>query len=76
VVRYVEGERKPLEQLLSSLTGAAVQAMGPQLARSWLPLGTPPAAVRDVQRDMLWLADLTKGQKPFIGVVHCLCGAP
>ena len=76
VVRYVETERKPIEQFLNSITGAAVQAIGPQLARSWLPLGTPPAAVRDAQRDMLWLADVTTGQKPFIGVVHCLCGAP
>jgi protease-4 len=75
-VRYVEADRKPIDKVLDSLTGAAVQAVGPQLARSWLPLGTPPAAVRDAQHDMRWLADLTEGHKPFIGVVHCLCSAP
>jgi protease-4 len=75
-VRYVEADRKPIEQFLDSITGAAVQAIGPQLAQSWLPLGTPPAAVREAQRDMLWLAEVTEGQKPFIGVVHCLCSAP
>ena len=76
VVRYVETDQKPIEQFLESLTGAAVQAIGPRLARSWLPLGTPPAALRDAQADMRWLADTTEGQKPFVGVVHCLCGMP
>lgn len=75
-VRYVEADREPIERLLDSLTGAAVQAIGLQLAGSWLQLGTPPAAVREAQRDMQWLAAVTEGQKPFIGVVHCLCSAP
>jgi protease-4 len=78
-VRYVEADLKQSERLFAMLAGTAVQIFGPQLASLWLPpgaLGTPPAVVLDVQRDMLWLTDLTQGQKPLTGVVHCLCSAP
>jgi protease-4 len=65
-VRYVEADLKQSERLFAMLAGTAVQIFGPQLASLWLPpgaLGTPPAVVLDVQRDMLWLTDLTQGQK-------------
>ncbi|RZU02993.1 signal peptide peptidase SppA [Rivibacter subsaxonicus] len=75
-VRYVEPDRKPFERLLESISGAAVQALGPQLAQNWLPLGAPPALARDMQRELLWLSELSEGRQPFAGVVHCLCGPP
>ena len=76
VVRYVESDRKPIEQLLDMFTGALVKAFGPQLAARWLPVGTVPAAAVDAVRDMRWLSAVTEGQRPFMGVVHCLCGTP
>ena len=75
-VRYVEADRKPFDMLLERLTGAAVRALGPQLALDMLPLGTPPVLVQTVQRDLLWLNDMSASRKPFAAVVHCLCEAP
>jgi protease-4 len=80
-VRYVEADRKPFEMLLENLAGAAVQALGPQVATNWLPLDTllallPTQPSQAVQRELLWLNDMSASRKPFAAVAHCLCEAP
>jgi hypothetical protein len=37
-------------------------------------LGVPPALLRDVGRDLGWVAEIVERKKPFAAVVHCLCG--
>lgn len=75
-VRYVEADRKPFDMLLERLSGAAVRALGPQLALNMLPLGTPPALAQTVQRDLLWLNDTSASRTPWSVIAHCLCEAP
>ncbi|MDC8787030.1 signal peptide peptidase SppA [Roseateles koreensis] len=73
-VSYVEREMGRLERLLASLD----DVMAPSLAAAvHAELGfTPPKALRQVQSDLAFAAELSEGRKPFSAVVHCLCLAP
>jgi protease IV len=83
-VRYIETERSKFEQLLAQFGGGAAVTLADKFImriQSALPFTnvTAPAAVKDVQRDLLWLSEIAERGKtgiPFAAVVHCLCEAP
>jgi protease-4 len=72
-VRYIEAEPGRLAWLFDLLGGgAAAQWLAQQLQGPALPL----AVMRDVQRELGWLAELSQGQRPFAAATHCLCESP
>jgi protease-4 len=78
-VRYIEREPSRLQRVLSmagadALVGAAASLGGIELGLR--DTGLPWAAVRDMQDELLWLADMAQHRKPSASVVHCLCAAP
>lgn len=81
-VRYVEAPRGKLEQLISSLADAAAPMIGASVREATIRAlgGVPqlPAAMREAQTDIAWLAEQAQG--PAAGgkalvrpIVHCLC---
>jgi protease-4 len=73
-VSYVEGEMGRLERLLSSLD----EVMAPSIAaaiRAELGLSLPKA-LQEAQSELAFISEISKGDKPFSAVVHCLCTAP
>ncbi|NRF70520.1 signal peptide peptidase SppA [Aquincola sp. S2] len=77
---YVEREPGRLARMLSFLGGGAVQALLPYLSEATQqaagPLAMLPPEVRDIGRELSWLAELTERRQPFSAVVHCFCSAP
>ncbi len=42
----------------------------------WPGAGLPLPAAREMQHDLLWLAELAQQRRPFALAVHCLCSDP
>ena len=76
-LRIVYLERQPgrLQRLLDSLGGDVRQALAAQL-NALLPAGLGTEAGREMQRDLVWLAEMTAQRAPYALVTHCLCDAP
>ena len=79
-VAYMEREPGRIERLLDMFGGPAASA----LVRQWASqidagstlAGVPAGVVRDVRRDLGWLAEVADRRKPFLAITHCLCGEP
>lgn len=82
-VRYVEGERGRLEQLMASFGEAAAPSVRLAVLHAMGGVPTLPAPLQEAQADLGWLAEQARAQTqpgamkaPFKAIVHCLCMAP
>lgn len=76
-VVYIEQQPGRTERLLALLGSQVVAALGidGDVSTALLPW-LPASALRDVQADLSWLADIGAGRQPFAALTHCLCAAP
>jgi protease IV len=72
-VEYIEQQPGRTERLLSLLGSKVTAALGPDTGAGALLPGLPPA-LRQVQAELAWLAELGAGSQP--ALTHCLCSAP
>jgi len=81
-LRYIEREPSRLQRVLSmagadALIDAVVETAGiGGIELGLRDAGLPLAAMKEMQIELLWLADMAQRRKPFASVVHCLCAAP
>lgn len=75
-IRYFEQSPGRLQRLLSIAGIDSLISTGLSIDLGLLSQGLPLAAAQDLQREVLWLADVAQRRKPFAAVVHCLCGDP
>ena len=73
---YLEREPGRLQQLLDRFGGDVRQALAAPLDALALPVGIGGEAGRELQRDLVWLAELGTQRAPYSLVTHCLCAAP
>ncbi|HEY6132704.1 MAG TPA: signal peptide peptidase SppA [Rubrivivax sp.] len=70
-VHYVEPDASRFERVLGFFDASVAASIGQALG---LPsAGLLPAALRDMQAELGWIADVAEGRKPFSVVLHCLC---
>ena len=79
-VAYIERDKGRLARLAESVGAQVVVALGlPQADTAALlaaASGLPAPAVRGLQADLAFVADVAARRKPFEAMVHCLCTAP
>ncbi len=73
-VVYIERDPGKFAQLLNMLNAQVSALVGATVDEHVGALGVPPALLRDVGRDLGWVAEIVEHKKPFTAVVHCLCG--
>jgi len=73
-VVYIERDPGKFAQLLNMLNARVSALAGASIDERLGALGMPPALLRDVGRDLGWVAEIVDRRKPFAAVVHCLCG--
>lgn len=72
-VAYIEREGSAFERFLEMFGATSAQAINIQVKLGMLPTGLPQGAVKDVTRELGWLADLNARTTPFQAITHCLC---
>ena len=77
-VSYIERDPSPFERVLNLVGGSALAGVAEPLLRQWaaagqIATGVPPAVAQQVAGDLAWLNELTRHQRPYSAVVHCLC---
>ena len=72
---YLEREPGRLQRLLDLAGVSVLEGLAGHIDAAWPVAGLPPAAMREMQHDLLWLAGLAQ-QRPFALAVHCLCSDP
>jgi protease-4 len=72
-VVYIEREPGRFAQIVAMLNARVAAAVGAGIDERIGALGVPPVLVRDVSRDLGWVAEIAEHRKPFAAVVHCLC---
>ena len=75
-ITYLEREPGRLQRLVELFGGTVLEALGRHIDGAWPAAGLPLAAAREMQHELLWLAELTQQRRPFVLAVHCLCGDP
>jgi protease-4 len=73
-VVYIERDPGKFAQLLDMLNARISALAGASIDERLGALGVAPSLVRDVGRDLGWVAEIVDRRKPFAAVVHCLCG--
>jgi protease IV len=75
-ISYLDREPGRLQRLVEFFGGTMLEALGRHIDGAWLAAGLPLATAREMQHDLLWLAELTQQRRAFLLAVHCLCGDP
>jgi protease-4 len=76
-ITYLEREPGRLQRLVELFGASVYQQLAQHLDAALLPAaGLPLDAARELHSDLLGLAALTKGHKPYQLAVHCLCVDP
>ncbi len=75
-VTYIERDPSKFERIFSMFGETAAKVLNDQFKVALVPTGLPPAAAAGIAHDLSWLADLNKGNKPFMTMAHCLCSVP
>ncbi|MGL6112519.1 MAG: signal peptide peptidase SppA [Rubrivivax sp.] len=70
-ITYLERAPGRLQRVVEFFSGAMLEALGHPSADLW-----PLAQAREMQQELLWLAELTQQRKPYLLAVHCLCSDP
>lgn len=75
-VSYIEAEPTGIDRFLRLFDSSTQIAMSKYLGMFGMTAGIPPAALKDMTKDMRWLSDLTDRSKAFSVVTHCMCSSP
>jgi protease IV len=75
-ITYLEREPGRLQQLLDLLGGSVSVGLASHIDALLPDASLPLRAAREMQQDLLWLAELTQQRRPFALAVHCLCTDP
>jgi protease IV len=75
-ITYLDRDPGRLQRLVEFFGGTVLEALGSHIDGAWLSAGVPLATTREMQHELLWLAELTQQGRPFALAVHCLCGDP
>ena len=73
-VVYIERDPGKFAQLIEMLNARVSALVGATIVEHLGALGAPATLVKDVGRDLGWVAEIVERRKPFAAVVHCLCG--
>ena len=73
-VVYIERDPGKFAQLVNMLNAQVASIVGAQIDARVGALGVPTRLLRDAGRDLGWVAEIVEHKKPFVAVVHCLCG--
>jgi protease-4 len=75
-ITFLECEPGRLQQLLDLLGGSVYEGLARRIDALLPAAGLPLQGALDLQKDLLWLAELTQQRRPFALAVHCLCSDP
>jgi protease IV len=75
-ITYLDRDPSRLRRLVEFFGGTLLEALGSQIDGAWPSTGLPLATAREMQQDLLWLAELTQQRRPFALAVHCFCSDP
>ena len=75
-ITYLEREPGRLQQLLELIGSPVLEVLADQVRASWPNSGLPLQAARELQHELVWLADLSQQRRPYALAVHCLCSDP
>ena len=75
-VSYIEREPSKFDRIITMFGGSVAQVLNEQFKVALVPTGLPPAAATEMAKELRWLADMNKGNKPFMTMTHCLCTPP
>ncbi len=75
-ITYLEREPGRLQQVLDLLGGSVSMGLARSIDARLPVAGLPLQTAREMQHELLWLAELTQQRRPYALVVHCLCADP
>jgi protease-4 len=75
-ITYLEREPGRLQKVLDLLGGSVFESLARRIDAMLPDAGLPLHAAREMQHDLLWLAELTQQRRPYALAVHCLCADP
>jgi len=75
-ISYLEREPGRLQQVLDMFGASLFEGLARHIEAALPDTGLPLQAVREMQQDLLWLAELTEQRRPYALAVHCLCTDP
>jgi protease-4 len=75
-ITYLEREPGRLQQLLDRLAPSLLAGLARHIDAALPGAGLPAQAAREMQQELLWLAELTQQRRPYALAAHCLCSDP
>ncbi len=75
-ITYLDREPGRLQQLLDLFGGTVLEGLASRLEAMVPTAGFGLDTARQMQHELLWLAELAQRRKPYLLAVHCLCGEP
>ncbi|MGK5023880.1 signal peptide peptidase SppA [Janthinobacterium sp. RB2R34] len=77
-VAYMEQDMSPVDKLLGMFGSKAMASLGlgEHVKLGLASTGLPPQAALGIASDLSWLSSITREQKPFMALTHCLCTDP
>ena len=77
-VTYVERETSTVDRVIGMFGAKAMASLGlgEHVKLGLAATGLPPQAALGIASDLSWLSSITREQKPFMALTHCLCTDP
>jgi len=77
-VAYMEQETSTVDRLIGMFGARAMASLGlgEHVKLGLASTGLPPQAALGIASDLSWLSSITREQKPFMALTHCLCTDP
>jgi protease IV len=75
-ITYLEREPGRVQQLLDLFGASLFEGLMQHIDAALPGAGLPLQAAREMQQELLWLAELTEQRRPYALAAHCLCSDP
>lgn len=77
-VTYLQQETSTVDRLIGMFGARAMASLGlgEHVKLGVASTGLPPQAALGIASDLSWLSSITREQKPFMALTHCLCTDP
>ena len=77
-VTYLQQETSTVDRLIGMFGARAMASLGlgEHVKLGLASTGLPPQAALGIASDLSWLSSITREQKPFMALTHCLCTDP
>ena len=77
-VAYIERETSAVDRVIGMFGAKAMASLGlgEHVKLGLAATGLPPQAALGIASDLSWLSSITREQKPFMALTHCLCTDP